>query len=138
METLDELKVIIGRAFNFPVNYYATSGNCEFYFSDGPDVDGCVMFMVGECGDLIEIDTDNVCLYGFNTFRSLPDIKLIIELKERQKKSYESYVALEKVKQRYNGENKIAKEMLNFAYSCGISALPSQFRQEIKKFLGKS
>ena len=82
METLEELKEVVRKACDFHVEYFATSGKNSFYFSYVPDVDGCDMFAVGEDGELIETDMDSVCIYGFDSFRSLSDIKRIIELME--------------------------------------------------------
>lgn len=50
METLEELKAIVGRASNVHAKYYAISGKSELYFSGVPDVDGCDMLIVGDNG----------------------------------------------------------------------------------------
>lgn len=70
------------------------------------------------------------------SLRSLSDIERIIELMEGQKKAYQAYVALEEIKQKYNGENKIAKELLKLAYECDEFALSGDLRKDIKEFLG--
>ena len=72
----------------------------------------------------------------FRVMRSLSDIKLIIELMEDKKKAWKAYVALEEIKQKYNGENKIAKALLKLAYECDEFALPSDLRKDIKNFIG--
>ena len=96
METLEELKAIIENAPE-GAKYQALSEARKFYFDSVPDVDGCDMWIVSESGDAEKTDMDSVCICGFDEFRSLSDIKRIIELMESnsklQNKSGESFKA---------------------------------------------
>lgn len=52
---------------------------------------------------------------GMSDLHSLSDIENIVKLKEHNKNTYQCYVRLEGIKQRYNGENKIKKQLLEEA-----------------------
>lgn len=130
METLEQLKEIVKNApdgatcieipaIGLVCDYFKVE-DYDFYFWWDPDLQDWVEY---DKDDLVEI-------------RSLSDIKQIIELMEGQKKVYQAYVSLEEVKQKYNGQNKIAKALLKLAYECDEFALPSDLRKDIKEFLG--
>lgn len=130
MKTLEQLKEIVKNA---------PDGAIIVDVEDGGYVDYLYCDKSGEIGEKIKscINGEDAAIeYSDGNIRSLSDIKLIIELMEGQKKAYQAYVALEKVKQRYNGENKIAKELLKLAYECDEFALSGDLRKDIKEFLG--
>lgn len=123
METLEQLKEIERKADAGGYTQINLNGD-SFYRFDGQN------WIVYD-GDEIE------CIeYEMPATRSLSDIKRIIELMEGKKKAYQAYVALEEIKQKYNGENKIAKEFLKLAYECDEFALSGDLRKGIKEFLG--
>lgn len=127
METLGQLKEIVKNAPDGATHHQRyRCGNVYFKFRDGEfwfyeDVNCCY---------------EQIFSFHNDSMRSLSDIKLIIELMEGKKKAYQAYVALEEIKQKYNGENKVAKELLKSAYECDEFALTGDLRKDIKEFLG--
>lgn len=59
----------------------------------------------------------------------LSDIENIVKLKEHNKKAYQCYVRLEGIKQRYNGENKIKKQLLEEAVTLLSYGSPQECNQ---------
>jgi len=126
-ETLEGLKAIVDNAPD-GATHHSTIERVYYKFE-------CECWMWCHYGSVLfhfVQDDDFVC----ENIRSLSDIKRIIELMESQKKAWKAYGSLEAVKQKYNGENKLAKSLLKLAYDCGEFSLPSNLRNGIKSFLG--
>ena len=133
METLEQLKDIIKNAPDGATHYVVD----QYDFTEGYfKLENCIAYCDYGADGWKYVEGAAIELNGTHEFRSLSDIKLIIELMEGQKKAYQAYVALEEIKQKYNGENKIAKELLKLAYECDEFALPSDLRKDIKNFMG--
>lgn len=128
METLEQLKAIYDGAPYENIGeeiLINTHGNYILFYEDD--------FYTRDNGKWVKCCGFLPC-YGL---RSLSDIKLIIELMEANKEAKKgALLSLKEVKQRYNGENKIAKALLKLAYECDEFALPSDLRKDIKGFLG--
>lgn len=129
METLEQLKEIYGEKPEGATHHY-------FIFAGSHKISNFInantqQYWDGVLGRWVEWGG---CFD--DSMRLLSDIKLLIELMEGQKKAYQAYVALEEIKQKYNGENKVAKALLKLAYECDEFALPSDLRKDIKGFLG--
>lgn len=70
----------------------------------------------------------------------LSDIENIIKLKEHNKRTYQSYVRLEGIKQRYNADNKIKKQLLEEAITllkCGTQEHCNQLSALIEETLNE-
>lgn len=130
METLEQLKEVVKNA---------PDGATIIDIEEDGYVDYLYLDYSASSGEMIKsccTNRDAAIEYSQGNIRSLSDIKLIIELMEDKKKAWKAYVELEEIKQKYNGENKIAKELLKLVYECDEFALPSDLRKDIKIFIG--